>query len=101
MRIALDWFVLKVDEVRRDKNKKENQRDHDVVVQAAPLVRPENVAANCAPDRAHWGDGAFKRRRGCFRSLPAQLGIHAISKLLVVAQSRRELPCLARTTLRA
>src|SRR5258708_36581875 len=57
MRIALDWFVLKVDEVRRDKNKKENQRDHDVVVQAAPVVRQENVAANCAPDRAHWGDG--------------------------------------------
>src|ERR1700675_5115258 len=37
MRIALDRFVLKVDKVRRNKNKEEYQRDHDVVVQAAPL----------------------------------------------------------------
>src|SRR6202011_4643093 len=79
MRNALDWFVLKVDEVRRNKNKEENQRDHDVVVQAAPLIRPKNVSADCAPDRAHWRDGAFERRRGCFRSLPVYLGIHGMA----------------------
>src|SRR6266436_9031512 len=79
MRIALDRFVLKVDEARRNKNKEENQRDHDVIVQAPPLIRPKNVSADCAPDRAHGRDGAFKHRRGCFRSLPVYLGIHGIS----------------------
>src|SRR5260370_4977483 len=79
MRIALDRFVLKVDNVRRNKNKEENQRDHDVVVQAAPVIRPKNVSADCAPDRAHWRDGAFEGRRGCFRSLPVYLGIHVIA----------------------
>src|SRR6266404_6936059 len=79
MRIALDRFVLKVDEARRNKNKEENQRDHDVIVQAAPLIRPKNVSADCAPDRAHWRDGAFKRRRDCFRSLPVYLGIHGMA----------------------
>src|SRR6267143_2454437 len=79
MRIALDRFVLKVDEVRRNKNKQENQRDHDVIVQAAPLIRPKNVSADCAPDRAHGRDGAFKRRRGCFRLLQVYLGIHGMA----------------------
>src|SRR5437879_2422145 len=79
MRIALHRFVLKVDEARRNKNKEENQRDHDVIVQAAPLIRPKNVSADCAPDRAHWRDGGFERRRGCFGSLPVYLGIHEIS----------------------
>src|SRR5882762_5526403 len=79
MRIALNRFVLKVDEARRNKNKQENQRDHDVIVQAAPLIRPKNVSADCAPDRAHGRDGAFERRRGCFGSLPVYLGIHEIS----------------------
>src|SRR5437660_4753377 len=79
MRIALDRFVLKVDEVRRNKNKEENQRDHDVIVQAAPLIGPKNVSADCAPDRAHWRDGAFKRRRGYLRLLQVYLGIHAMA----------------------
>src|SRR5208337_3251014 len=34
MRNVLDGFVFEVDEVRRDKNKEQDQRDHDVVVQA-------------------------------------------------------------------
>src|SRR6266403_4058683 len=79
MRIALHRFVLKVDEAWRNKNKEENQRDHDVIVQAAPLIRPKNVPADCAPDRAHWRDGAFKRRRGCFRLLQVYLGIHGMA----------------------
>src|SRR6266851_9055447 len=78
MRITLDRFVLKVDEVRRNKNKEQNQRDHDVVMQAPPLIRPKNVSADCAPDRAHWRDGAFKRRRG-FGLLPVYLGIHVMA----------------------
>src|SRR5208282_133509 len=80
MRIALDWFVLEVDEVRRNKHKEKNQRDHDVVMQAAPLIRPENISTDCAPDRAHGRDGAFERCRG-FRLLPVYLGIHGISNL--------------------
>src|SRR6266404_5994020 len=79
MRIALDRFVLKVDEARRNKNKEENQRDHDVIVQAAPLIRPKNVSADCAPDRAHWRDGAFKSRRGYLRLLQVYLGIHGMA----------------------
>src|ERR1019366_8190583 len=78
MRDALDRFVFVVDEVRRNKDKQEDQRDHDVVVQASPLIRPENVSANCAPDRAHGRDGAFNRRRGS-GLLPVYLGIHEIS----------------------
>src|SRR5437879_1806247 len=79
MRIALDRFVLKVDEAWRNKNKEENQRDHDVIVQAAPLIRPKNVSADCAPDRAHGRDGAFKRRRGYLRLLQVYLGIHGMA----------------------
>src|SRR5208283_6027499 len=59
-----------------------NQRDHDVVVQAAPLIRPKNVSADCAPDHAHGRDGAFSRRRGCFGLLPVYLGIHGIANRL-------------------
>src|SRR5260370_12684487 len=76
MRIALDRFVLKVDEARRNKTKEEKQRDHDVIVQAPPLIRPKNVSADCAPDRAHGRDGAFNRRRGYLRFLQVYLGIH-------------------------
>src|ERR1700694_4852494 len=90
MRIARDLFVLKVDKVRRNKNKEENQRDHDVIVQAAPLIRPKNVSADCAPDRAHWRDGAFERRRGCFRTLPVYLGIHGMANRSSRAGSRRD-----------
>src|SRR5208282_2946400 len=78
MRIALDRFVFEVDEVRRNKNKEENQRYHNVVMQAAPLIRPKNVSADCAPDRAHGGDGACKRRRS-FRLLPVYVGIHMMA----------------------
>src|SRR5580704_3272034 len=45
MRIVFDRFVFKIDVERRDENKKKDQRDHDVVVQASPLIRPENVSA--------------------------------------------------------
>src|SRR6202158_3097862 len=90
MRIARDGCVLEVDEVRRNKNKEENQRDHDVVVQAAPLIRPKNVSAYCAPDRAHGRDGAFERRRGCFRLLPVYLGIHAMANRASCAGLGRE-----------
>ncbi len=50
MRNVLDRFVFEVDEMRRNKNKEENECDHDVVVQAAPLIRPQNVPSDCAPD---------------------------------------------------
>src|SRR5271157_5505828 len=90
MRIALDRFVLEVDEMRRNKNKEENQGDHDVVVQAAPLVRPKNISADCAPDRAHWRDGAFERRRGYFGLLQVYLGIHGMANRASRAGSRRD-----------
>ena len=53
MRISRNGFVLEIDPVGRDKNEDKNQRDHDVVMQRATLVRPEDVATNCAPDGGH------------------------------------------------
>jgi len=79
MRNALDGFVFIVEETRGEKDKKENQRHHDVVVQAAPLVRPKDVSADCAPDRAHGRDSAIKRWRCCFGLLPVYLGIHMMA----------------------
>src|SRR5271163_1958735 len=78
MRIALDGFVFVVDDIRRDENEEENERDHDVVVEASPLIRPQNVSADCAPDRAHGRDGALECRRG-FGLLPVYLGIHMMA----------------------
>src|SRR5271157_5362532 len=82
MRDALNRFFLVVDEVRRNKDKEQNQRDHDVVVQAAPLIRPKNVSTNCPPDRTHGRDSALSRRRVCFGSLPVYLGIHGMANRL-------------------
>jgi len=79
MRNALDGFVFIVEETRGEEDKKENQRHHDVVVQAAPLVRPKDVSADCAPDRAHRRDSAIKRWRCCFGLLPVYLGIHMMA----------------------
>ncbi len=36
--------VLEVDEPRRDEDEQQDQRDHDVVVHAAALVGPEEIA---------------------------------------------------------
>src|SRR6266536_1033023 len=94
MRIALHRFVLVIDVARRKEDEEKNQRHHDVVVQAAPLIRPQNVSANCAPYCAH-GRGGF-RRRGCFRPLPVYWGIHAMAILRGVAltpSSRQCGPC--------
>src|ERR1035438_1814707 len=81
MRIALDRFVLEVDEEGRDKYKEKDKRDHDVIVQASPFVRPKNVSADCAPNRAHGRDGVFQRHRGCFRSLQVYVRIHRMANL--------------------
>src|SRR5579885_2855034 len=65
MRQPVDRFVLEVDPVRRKKHEYQDQRDHDVVVQAAPLVRPQDVPAYYAPDRIHRQAGSAGNRRAC------------------------------------
>lgn len=45
MRIALCRFIFEIDPDRRQEDESQDQRDHDVVVNAAPLVRPQNVVA--------------------------------------------------------
>jgi len=53
MRVALDWFIIKIDPIRREENEQENERDHYIVMERSALVGPENIAANCAPDGVH------------------------------------------------
>ena len=53
MRHPFDRFVLEVDPARREKNEKKDEGDHHIVVKGPALVRPEDVAANCAPQRVH------------------------------------------------
>src|SRR5579871_1028712 len=60
MRIPVDRFVIEGDHARRKENKDQNQRDHDVVMESAPLMLPQNVRADCSPDGVH-GQG----RAGC------------------------------------
>src|SRR5215472_12391995 len=55
---VLDRSVLEVDPVRGEENENQDERDHYVVLDGAALVRPEDVAANCAPNGVH-------RHRGC------------------------------------
>ena len=69
MRNPRDGFVVEVDHARREENKNQDQRDHDVVVQRATLVGPENVSANCAPNGVHWQGRRAGRGRRDFRSL--------------------------------
>ena len=80
---VLDRLVLKIDNVRRYENEQEDQRDHDVVVKAAALVRPEDVSANCPPDRAHGSDGSLWHRQNCFGLVQVYLGIHGIANWLI------------------
>ena len=44
MRIGSWWFVSEIDEVGRDEDEQDDQRDHYVVGAAAALVRPPDVA---------------------------------------------------------
>jgi len=60
MRIPGNGFVIEVDHAWREKDKDQNQRDHDVVVERATLVLPQNVSANCSPDGVH-GQGRAGR----------------------------------------
>src|SRR5262245_59975848 len=46
-------LVLEIDEPRRHKDEDQDQRHHHVVVKAAALVGPENVAFDGAPDAGH------------------------------------------------
>src|SRR5271166_5288554 len=62
-------FVVEVDPVGREENKNQNQRDHDVIVQRATLIRPENVAPNCAPHGVHWQGRRARGGRTDFCSL--------------------------------
>src|SRR5271170_4787470 len=63
MRVVLHRLVFEVDDQWREKHEQENQRDHHVILDGAALIRPQNVAADGAPDTAHW----HRRRshRGC------------------------------------
>src|SRR5580698_1696262 len=87
VRIAFNWFVFEIDEARRQKNKQQDERDHDVVMQRATFIRPENVSANCAPDGSHGGWWDFRHSQNHF-GLQVYFGIHAI------ANSLTELPLL-------
>src|SRR6185312_11379289 len=60
MRNASSRFVLKVDPIGREKHENQDKRYHHVVLDSAALVRPKNVAADCAPHFVHG-------RAGCIR----------------------------------
>src|SRR2546423_7375594 len=49
MRQVFCWLVFEIDEMRGNKDKDENQRDHHVVMEAAPLVSPEKITFNRSP----------------------------------------------------
>jgi len=53
--------VIKVDDVRRQKHKQQNQRHHDVVVQASPFVRPPDVSRGLCARR---NSSAARERKG-------------------------------------
>jgi hypothetical protein len=62
-----DGFVIEINDIRREEDEDQDQRHHHIELNGASLVRPEDVAANCAPDVVH-------RQRGyagcaCFNAL--------------------------------
>jgi hypothetical protein len=50
MRNSLYRFVIEIYVVRRNEDERQDDRNHHVIVEAATLVCPEDVAANCAPN---------------------------------------------------
>src|SRR6267142_3819296 len=46
-------FVFEVNVMRRNKDKRQDQRDHYVVMEASPRVGPKQIALQCAPNARH------------------------------------------------
>jgi hypothetical protein len=46
-------FVFEIDVMRRNKDKRQDQRDHYVVMEASPRVGPEQITLQCAPNARH------------------------------------------------
>src|SRR5574341_1481840 len=59
---ALQGFVLEVEAQRRQEDEQQDEGDQDVVVQAAPLVGPQDVSADCPAQPAHGVVGKCRRK---------------------------------------
>ena len=53
MRQVVCRLVFEVDEARGGEDKDQDQRDHHIIVEAATLIRPENIALDEAPHARH------------------------------------------------
>src|SRR5579864_8944383 len=90
MRIALCRFIFEIDPDRGQEDEGEDQRDHDVVVNAAPVIGPENVISQRAANRAGGKAGRGGRRGGtCFD--PFQVYVRLLTDAL---QSTLSIPLL-------
>jgi len=46
-------LVFEVNETGGNEDEQQNHRDHYVIVEAASLIRPEDIALNRTPDAGH------------------------------------------------
>ena len=53
MRCTLDRFVFKVDSQRRQEDEQQDERDHDVILDAAALVTPPDEVRDGSPKAPH------------------------------------------------
>jgi hypothetical protein len=63
-RIVVYRLIFEIDEPGREEDKKQDESDHDIVLDGATFMGPENIAANCAPDSWHRHRGSGRHYGG-------------------------------------